>query len=102
MYTLGLPERPYAEVGRVSASAIMWTENTPSPLAALQQVAAERGCDGVIVMGPHDKFVLSSNGQELASGEMSVASEVRIVRGASLADYHDFRATYRGTCIVHI
>jgi hypothetical protein len=102
MYTLGVPTQPYAEVGRVSASGIMWTRSSPSPFAALRHVAARRGCDGVIVIGPHDRVAVSSTEQQLGAGDTSVTSQVRITRGATLAHHDGVRITYTGTCIVYL
>jgi hypothetical protein len=101
MYTVGMPERPYAEIGIVRASSFNWTASTPSPLIALRDVAAAHGCDGVIVMGPRDRIVLSGEEESTSSGEARVASGAQIERDGNVERYEGYRTIVRGTCIAY-
>lgn len=102
MYTLGLPDRPYAEVGLVSASVrSVWSSSDRESFLALRAEAARRGCDGVIVIGPHDRVVVE--GAEHQRGDdREVTAGARIVRRGSLGRHDETRSQYRGTCIVHL
>ncbi|HVK88493.1 MAG TPA: hypothetical protein VM513_30455 [Kofleriaceae bacterium] len=104
LFTVGLPERPYTEIGDVKATArAMWGSPEPKALRMLRAEAARRGCDGVIVMGPNDKLVIAGYDETHSTGDVIAGSEVRIVRGRRLASYPATgRASFEGRCVVYL
>lgn len=103
MYTLGLPEQPFMEVGMISARARSLVSPTNrAAFSALRDAAARRGCDGVIVLGPNDKLEVGSHEQARSSGQTSLSSGVKIVRGTARGWHGETWSAFQGTCILYL
>ncbi|MCC6623488.1 MAG: hypothetical protein IT385_19665 [Deltaproteobacteria bacterium] len=59
IWTTGVPNRPYTEVGIITArqSSEMSVDEMPEIISELREEAARIGCDAVMLQGKNDKVV---------------------------------------------
>jgi hypothetical protein len=84
LFTTSPPQRPYVEVGAIeSQQQSMSTDNVEDIYAKMRIAAADRGCDGLVIVASNDSTQVSGS---TTHGNGSVSS--RTLKG------------YRATCIV--
>ena len=85
IFTTGLPERPYVEVGTIEVKQEIYNGASASEIMrVLREEAARRGCDGLVLLGANDETVV-----EGSSGSHGGSVSSKTLKG------------YRATCIVY-
>ena len=59
MFTTALPERPYVEVGilETTQESAYSTDQPGDVMASFRDVAGQRGCDGLVMVGSNSQFI---------------------------------------------
>ena len=84
LFTTSPPQRPYVEVGAIeSQQQQMSTDSVEDIYAKMREAAAERGCDGLVIVASNDATEVNGS---MSHGNGYVSS--RTLKG------------YRATCIV--